>query len=272
MIDPIAKIESLVSYQTIDFLEEHSFISMDQSAYLKRHSTQTSLNRVIDDWVESVNDCAITGTCLLDISNCFDSINHTIWLTKLQMYSITSTELKWLSNHLRGPKQVVKFHKETSEFCDITRGVPQGSIPGPIFSLLFINDISSFAMEACVLNMYADDVIIYTSATSKNELECRLQVCIDEIPNKLYINNKKSNVMVIGSKWQLKSLNLDDFTISVDSDKLYLARQARYLGLWVRNDLSWDDHILELCRKIYYYFHMFRRLKNYPICFTSQHI
>ena len=47
--------ESLVSYQIIDFLEEHSFISMDLSAYLKRHSTQTSLHRVIDDWLENVN-------------------------------------------------------------------------------------------------------------------------------------------------------------------------------------------------------------------------
>ena len=57
--------------------------------------------------------------------------------------------------------------------------------------------------------MYADDVIIYTSETPKNELECRLQVCIDNISNwysmnKLCINNKKSNVMVIGSKWQFK--------------------------------------------------------------------
>ena len=68
--------------------------------------------------------------------------------------------------------------------------------------------------------------------------------------------------MVIGSKWQLKSMNLDDFTISVDSDKPLLAKQAKYLGLWVRNDLSWDDNILELCRKIYYYFHMFRRLRK----------
>ena len=137
-----------------------------------------------------------------------------------------------------------------------------------ILFLLFINDISNFAVEGCVLNMYADYVIIiYTPATSKDELECKLQVCVDNISNwysmsKLYINKKKSNVMVIGSKWQLKSLNLDDFTISVDSDKLFLARQAKYLGLWVRNDLSWDDHILELCRKMYYYFHMFRRLRK----------
>ena len=76
------------------------------------------------------------------------------------------------------------------------------------------------------------------------------------------VNKKKSDVMVIGSKWQLKSLKLYDFKISVNSDKLLLAKQAKYLGLWVRNDLSWDDHILELCRKMYYYFHMFRRLRK----------
>ena len=96
---------------------------------------------------------------------------------------------------------------------------------------------------------------IYTSATSKDKLECRLQVCIDNISywysmNKLCINKKKSNFMNIGSKWQLKSFNLDDFTISVDSDKLFLARQVKYLGLWVRNDLSWEDHFLELCWKM----------------------
>ena len=99
------------------------------------------------------------------------------------MYGITSTELKWFFSYLKRRKQVVKFHHETSEFCDITCGVPQGSVPGPILFLLFINDISNFAVEACVLNMYADDVIIHTSATSKDEWEWRLQVCIDNISN-----------------------------------------------------------------------------------------
>ena len=59
-------IESLVSYQITFFFEEYSFISMDQSAYLKRHSTQTN-HRVVDDWLENVNECAITGACVLDI-------------------------------------------------------------------------------------------------------------------------------------------------------------------------------------------------------------
>ena len=151
----------------------------------------------------------------------------------------------------------------------ITCGVPQVSVLGPILFLLFINDISNFAVVGCVLNMYADDVIMYTSAMSTHELECKLQSCIDSISNwygmnKLHINKKKSNVMVIGSKFQLRSFNLNDFVISVNVDKLQLAEQAKYLGLWVRNDLSWDDHILELCRKKYYYVHMLRRLRTIP--------
>ena len=64
--------------------ESHKFISIDQSAYLKRHSTQTSLHRVIDDWLEQINDNSLTGTCLLDVSKCFDSNNHDILLKKVR--------------------------------------------------------------------------------------------------------------------------------------------------------------------------------------------
>ena len=70
------------------FLEVHSFVSMDQSAYLKRHSTQTWFHCVIDDWLENVNDCVITGACLPDISKCFDSIIQYDWRNKKCMVSL----------------------------------------------------------------------------------------------------------------------------------------------------------------------------------------
>ena len=85
VISHIAKIvESLVSTQVVDYLESHKFLSIDQSAYLKRHSTQTSLHRVIDDWLEQINDNSLTGAFLLDVSKYFDSINHDILLKKVR--------------------------------------------------------------------------------------------------------------------------------------------------------------------------------------------
>ena len=157
-------IESLVRKQVIQYLEDHAFIPMDQSAYLKRHSTQTSLHRVIDDWLDQINDNSLTGVCLLDISKCFDSTNHEILLKKLEMYGITGNELNWFSTYLKNRKQIVYFQQDCSDFQEVYSGVPQGSVLGPLLFLLFINDVSNFTTEGCVLNMYADDGIIYTSA------------------------------------------------------------------------------------------------------------
>ena len=130
-----------------------------------------------------MNDGEIMGACLLDSFKCFDSIYHILLLKKLETYGIISTELDWFSSYLKG------------------------SVLGPILFLLFINDISNFAVEVCVLNMYADDVIIYTPAMSAHELEWTLQSCIDSIFNWCDMN-KKSSVMIIGSKFQLRSLTL----------------------------------------------------------------
>ena len=94
VIGHIAKmVEHLVRTQLVNYLEEHSFITPDQSAYLKGHPTQTNLHRVIDDCLENINETQITGACLLDIYNfwlgskvtksCSTTNNGEFWLYKL---------------------------------------------------------------------------------------------------------------------------------------------------------------------------------------------
>ena len=268
VIGHIAKmVEQLVRSQLVNYLEEHSFITPDQSAYLKGHSTQTSLHRVIDDWLENINENQITGVCLLDISKCFDTISHSILLQKLSMYGIKQQELKWFSSYLDRRKQAVLCHNELSSFVDVTCGVPQGSVLGPFLFLLFINDMSQFTTDGCLTNLYADDSMIYGSGDNIPEVKQKLQNCIQNISswykmNRLKINIDKTKVMLIGSKAQLKSLNVDDFILSYDDTPLELVENAKYLGMFINCDISWDFHVRRLCQTTYYHISLLRRLRR----------
>ena len=183
------------------------------------------------------------------------------------MYGIADNELHWFSSYLKNRQQMVFSQQECSELKEVYSGVPQGSVLGHLLFLLFINDVSNFTTDGCVLNMYADDVIIYTSAAISDDLQLKLQRCVDDIDqwyfsNKLTINKKKSAVMIVGSKMQLQSLNLDRFSINLESNKIELVNRAKYLGLLVKDDLSWDEHILQLCKNMNYYLHVLRRLNK----------
>ena len=244
VIGNIAKIvEQLVRSQLVSYLEEHAFISPDQSAYLKAHSTQTSLHRVIDDWLENINDNQTTGVCLLDISKCFDTISHHILLQKLSMYGIKNTESEWFSSFLCKRKQAVLCHNKLSSFVDITSGVPQGSLLGPFLFLLFINDISNVTTDGCVTNIFADDAIIYASRDSVSEVQLKLQSCLINISkwyreNRLKINSDNSEVMLVGSKAQLMSLNVDESILNYEGMPLELVENAKYLCLSINSDIS----------------------------------
>ena len=61
---------------------------------------------------------------------------------------------------------------------------------------------------------------------------------------------------------QLQLLNLDQFSINLESNKIELVNRAKYLGLLVKDDLSWDEHILQLCKNMNYYLHVLRRLNK----------
>ena len=149
---------------------------------------------------------------------------------------------------------------------DISSGVPQGSVLGPFLFLLFINDISNFAANGCLINLFADDTIIYTCGDSIDEVQNKLQTCLDNIcnwynRNRLVINIEKSKVMIIGSTWQLKSLDLDDFVINYNDTPLELVERAKYLGMFINSYISWDFHIQNLCKQMHYLLSLLRRLR-----------
>ena len=68
--------------------------------------------------------------------------------------------------------------------------------------------------------------------------------------------------MLIGSKAQIKSLNVDDFILSYDETRLELVENAKYLGMFINCDISWDFHVWSLYRTAYYHISLLRRLRR----------
>ena len=106
-------LEKVVHYQLTDYLTQHDFITVDQSAYRKGHSTETELHKVIIQLLENANGGQLSGVCFVFFlhSKMFDTISHDILLYKLHKYGIKDIEHKWFKSYLSDTRQVVKVNK-----------------------------------------------------------------------------------------------------------------------------------------------------------------
>ena len=104
----------------------------------------------------------------LDLSKAFDTLDHAILFDKLFHHGIRGNPLKLISSYLENRQQFVEFRNTKSKILQISTGVPQGSIFGPLLFLIYINDFPS-ASSYFNFIMYADDTILYSNIDSPNQ-------------------------------------------------------------------------------------------------------
>ena len=154
ILPTISKVyEMVLSDQLTDLFENifHTFLC----AFRKGHGCQTTLLRLLEDWKTALDKNQYVAAILMDLSKAFDCLPHDILLCKLSAYGLSLKSVELLRNYLTGRKQQIKLQGDLSSWADIQKGVPQGSILGPLLFKFFINDIFYF-IEYGTLYNYAD--------------------------------------------------------------------------------------------------------------------
>ena len=244
---PCKLLEHIVCSNIMAHLDEHKLLSDRQHAFRKRHSCETQLITVINDWAKILDIGGQVDTFILDFEKAFDTPPHELLKCKLYGYGIGGKTLKWIDSFLCFRQQRVVVNGIKSDWAPVLSGVPHGTVLGPVLFSLYINDITTDIDSE--IRLFADDCVCYREIKGTEDT-VKLQEDIDRLgcwARKwgMRFQPVKCNIMQITRKW-IKNINA---SYNLEGTILDNVENIKYLGVTITTDLKWNTHVSNICTK-----------------------
>ena len=154
--------ERIIYSQLYAYFNENNLLTKQQYGFSAQHSTESASVKLVDSIIKEMDDAHGVNTPVAiycDLSKAFDCLDFDIFLAKMEYYGVSGTSLALIKGYLTNRYQYVHFESCKSDLLEIKTGIPQGSILGPLFFSILINDIVNSSSKLSFL-MYADDITI----------------------------------------------------------------------------------------------------------------
>ena len=233
---PCKIMESMLKEQMLKHLDTNSIVTSVQHGFMSSRSCLTNLLESLENWTKALDDGYGIDIVYLDFRKAFDSVPHQRLLKKLKMYGITGKALEWIGSFLESRTMRVGVRNSFSDWLEVTSGVPQGSVLGPLLFLLYVNDLPQWITTN--IRMFADDTKLWhkISTTLDSQL---LQNDLNSLEKwstiwQLKFNPSKCKVMHVGHDVDTRYF----VTNGKSREELVSVEEEKDLGVHFSKDLK----------------------------------
>lgn len=274
ILPTVSKIlEKIVLKQIVNHVNKH-ILPSTQSGFRPGHSTSTALLKITNDITHAMDNSKVTFLILIDFSKAFDTIHHELLLSKLHFYGFSNGIIQWFRSYLSARTQVVQLHGQFSDEREILKGVPQGSILGPLLFTIYTANMSEILNNTCCFHQYADDTQIYQScsASDVNETIENLNNNLQEIfrwstNSGLKINPTKTTAVCLGtSVLRARALSLLSTDLLMNGTVIEFTPSAKNLGVCFDANLNFEGHVNKLLSVSYCKLKSIYKFKSFINC------
>ena len=257
-------LERIVHTQISKYLEEASALSPQQGGFRKGKSTIDTVANFTDDVLLSINTKQYTIATFIDFKKAFDTVDHNILCKKLKYYGLHLDTISWIGSYLNNRSQTCKVNGLVSDNANISCGVPQGSILGPLLFLIYINDLQE-VFQVTNFKLYADDTVLYASHSEEIVAHGYVQQDLNKVvkwcnSNKITMNIKKTKSVTFGTKNMLKTVR--HYNIFCNGIEIHYVNMFNYLGIKLDNKLDFESHAKECLRLVSHKLYLVSKIRN----------